>query len=163
MERALRRWAGIVIAAALLALSVTACGSDSHSDTSADTLTKSALVERADSICKQVFKERTKELYAYIRKHPKSVNGRKGQEAMVIASFIPPAEAGVRKLEALTPPEEGEEAYQEFVDGLRDAIAEAQAAPVSLLVGITGRDRNPFNGAKEAAARYGLQGCSTSF
>jgi hypothetical protein len=156
-------WLPLAVACAAAVLFATGCGSDSSTGASGNELTKAALIKQGDAICKDVYDQRTKDVYAYIGKNPKSVDSKKGQEALVIAAMLPPAAAGTEKLEGLVPPEDDQQAYEEFVQGLEEALNEAIEKPLNMLAGVTSAKSNPFNGAKEVAARYGFKVCPTAF
>jgi hypothetical protein len=147
-----------IIAVALGALAFAGCGGGdtTSSGDSAKQLTKAELIKQGDEICAQMFKRRFADVNAYLAKKPQAANSDSGKEEMVVVAILPSVQPTSEKLDALSPPDGDEGAYEEILQGIADALKQAEEDPLSVLPG--GSD--PFAVTRKDAGLFGFKLCS---
>ena len=146
--------AGLVALAAVVA----GCGSSSDSTSSTATLSKAEFVKQGNAICKEgnesinaEFEEFSKENnLSETKAPPKAV-----QEEAVEEILIPAINGQIEEVKALGTPEGDEGELEEVVTAEEEVVEEAEEAPISLLKGETGKQKE----ANKLAREYGLTVC----
>jgi len=146
---------GAAIAAVALSFGLAACGSsdDSGDSSTEDTLTKTELISQADAICKKASDELDQAFTAA------SADGTvQGPELVkfVTDTVLPSYEKQAADLRELQPSPSEEDAWNNLLTELNDAIASTRQDPQAALSG-----DNPFEDAKASAKELGLKECGT--
>ena len=142
----------LLLAVALTGAAVFAgCGGDDSSDTESEPLTKTELVSQADEICQganDTIAEGTADF------GPDTAD--EDLVAFAEDEYVPELQSELEDLQALTPPEEDQEAYDAMLSSLEDAINQVEDNPAM----VTEEDaEDPFADATDQAKELGLTVC----
>lgn len=118
-------------------------------------LTKEALIEQGDEICRRADKAQEGALKDFLKDKPNSQGSAAGRAETVEQAGLPPIKVEVDELAALGAPQGDEAEVEAIIEGIERAIEEGEAKPLSLL-----SSTNPFVEVGKLAKKYGFKACS---
>lgn len=158
------------VVALVLALAAVGCGSSSESSNSSPSTTespsrtnlitpaKAKFIREADVICATMDKEQTAAVKAFLETHPEEKMSKSVEDAFTRTVGLRPVLAEAEELAALTPPSGDEDEVSAIIEGIKNAVAEAEKDPSS----ISKKAYGPFAAVDKMSRDYGFKVCSTA-
>ena len=143
---------GVATVAVVLSLGLAACGSDDSS--SDEALSNADLIAQADAICTD-YDEQLNVLQE--ESGLSSDSPKEDVVAYVSDDIVPLYQDQVEELKNLEPNEEDADAYNDIVDTLETELQAVEDDPEAAV-----DSENPFAGATEKAAAFGLEVCGSN-
>lgn len=142
------------------------CGNSSGSSNSsgasgaadAPAATKAKFIREADEICRAMDKEQDAAIEAFLSTHPEGQMSKAMEDAFTKVVGLQPVLTQADELADLSPPSGDKKQVEEIIQGIEDAVAEAEKDPSSILKEAGG----PFAEVDSLSEAYGFKVCSSA-
>ncbi len=152
----------IALAAALMALAISGCGSSDSEDAEASSgMPKAVYIQKGDRICQANYAKRTQLLTQLSKKYSggKNLPPLARQEEILVNRVMPIFWEESKELNELPLPEKGAKEAEEILAGLEKSIEGVEADPAKSLSEGTGVE---FKEVEKLAQEYGFEWCGRS-
>jgi hypothetical protein len=142
---------------AALAVFLVGCGGGGGDDTTAS-LTKAAMIKQGDAICIKTSSDLSQRYAAFAKEKSSGAAGLSQEASLELGTevFLPAVQAEIDRLRELSPPSDGADEVEAFLDAAEEGVEEGEAEPKALL---GDGDQYPFTKADELAQAYGFKAC----
>ena len=132
--------------------------SNTNDDVGTLSPTKTKFIREADEICRAMDKEQDAAIEAFLSTHPEGQMSKAMEVAFTKIVGLQPVLAQADELADLSPPSGDEKKVGEIIQGIEDAVAEAEKDPSSILKKAGG----PFAEVDSMSEDYGFKVCSSA-